>query len=53
MLIKELMNIALLILVAMMICINYKLNKDGDKESRILSIISLILVLITIIFYFV
>ena len=53
MLIKGLMNIVLLILVAMMICINYKLNKDGNKESGILSIVSLILVIITIILCFV
>ncbi|WP_298534225.1 hypothetical protein [uncultured Methanobrevibacter sp.] len=46
MIIKELINIALLVLVAMMICINYKLNKGGNKESRILSIVSLVLVLI-------
>jgi hypothetical protein len=52
MLIKEIIDIALLVLVAMMICLNYKLNKDGDMESRILSIVSLVLVLITIILYF-
>lgn len=52
MIIKELINIALLVLVAMMICINYKLNKGGNKESRILSIVSLVLVLINIILCF-
>ena len=49
MLIKELMSMTLLILVAIMICINYKLNEDG----RIFSIVSLILVLIALSLYFV
>ena len=46
---KELISMALMILVAIMICINYKLNEDG----RIYSMLSLILVLIALILYFV
>lgn len=49
MLIKEIINLVLLIMVAIMICINYKLNKEG----QLLSIVSLILVLISIILYIV
>ena len=46
---KELISMALMILVAIMICINYKLNED----ERIYSMVSLILVLIALILYFV